>query len=246
MSIIKGIIKRLLYPNKYSNDSYIKYLVRGGSEVGEGTYFYNPEQSPVDDTSLPFIHIGSYCRVTSGVRILAHDYSYAVLRKTHHEMIRKTAHTYIGNNVFIGLNSIILMNTTIEDNVIIGAGSVVSGRIPSNTVVAGNPAKIIMSLDDYYKKLKTKQIEYAVEWYQHQKSKCMQNKEPPEQTMGWFVTLWKSKNAYAILNELHVDGDDKEAVISDCIRCTHRFNSYEDFQNYVKTKEVHKYEKIPT
>lgn len=123
----------------------------------------------MDDSSLPFVHIGSFCRITSGVHILAHDYSYAVLRRTHHEMIRKTGHTRIGNNVFIGYNSIILMNTTIGDNVIIGAGSVVSGVIPSNSVVAGNPAKIIMSLDDYYNKLKSKHLEYAAEWYRFQK-----------------------------------------------------------------------------
>ncbi len=49
----------------------------------------------------------------------------------------------IGNNVFIGCNCIILKGTTLGDNCIVGAGSVVHGTFPANSVIAGNPAKII-------------------------------------------------------------------------------------------------------
>ncbi|WP_226995337.1 DapH/DapD/GlmU-related protein [Candidatus Symbiothrix dinenymphae] len=52
----------------------------------------------------------------------------------------------IGNNVFIGVNTIILKGTTIGDNSVIGAGSVVSGNIPANVIAAGNPCKVIKSL----------------------------------------------------------------------------------------------------
>lgn len=52
----------------------------------------------------------------------------------------------IGNNVEIGSNSAIIGNVTIGDNVVIGAGSVVIKDVPSNCVVAGNPAKIIRQL----------------------------------------------------------------------------------------------------
>lgn len=58
----------------------------------------------------------------------------------------------IGDNVFIGAGSIILPNVTIGDNVIIGAGSVVTKDIMSNSVVAGNPACRICSLDAYLEK----------------------------------------------------------------------------------------------
>ena len=47
----------------------------------------------------------------------------------------------IGDNVFIGMNSIILMGSHIGNNVIIGAGSVVSGNIPDNSVVGGGPSQ---------------------------------------------------------------------------------------------------------
>jgi carbonic anhydrase/acetyltransferase-like protein (isoleucine patch superfamily) len=49
--------------------------------------------------------------------------------------------TWIGNNVFIGVNSVILMGAHIGDNTIIGAGAVVSGSYDDNVVIAGNPAK---------------------------------------------------------------------------------------------------------
>ena len=54
----------------------------------------------------------------------------------------------IGNNVTVGANVVIIGDITIGDNVIIGAGCVVVKDVPSNVVVAGNPAKIIRSLND--------------------------------------------------------------------------------------------------
>lgn len=52
----------------------------------------------------------------------------------------------IGENVFIGCNCLILKGAKIGDNSVIGAGSVVSGKIPANCVAAGNPAKVIRTL----------------------------------------------------------------------------------------------------
>ena len=56
----------------------------------------------------------------------------------------------IGNNVFIGTNSVIVGDITVGDNVVIGACSFVNTSIPSNSIVAGNPAKVIKSIDDEY------------------------------------------------------------------------------------------------
>ena len=49
----------------------------------------------------------------------------------------------IGNNCFIGMNTIILKGSIIGDNSIIGAGSVVSGKYKSNSIICGNPSEII-------------------------------------------------------------------------------------------------------
>ena len=64
----------------------------------------------------------------------------------------------IKDNVFIGMNAIILPGTKIGSNVIIGAGSVVNGELNSNSVYAGVPAKFICSLDDFVDKHKDKFI----------------------------------------------------------------------------------------
>ena len=53
------------------------------------------------------------------------------------------ADTYIGKRCFIGVNAIIMCGVKVNDNVIVGSGSVVTKDIPANCIVAGNPARII-------------------------------------------------------------------------------------------------------
>lgn len=54
----------------------------------------------------------------------------------------------IGKNVFIGMNSIILKGTSLGNNCVVGAGSVVSGKYPDNVIIAGNPAGIVRTLEE--------------------------------------------------------------------------------------------------
>ena len=54
----------------------------------------------------------------------------------------------IGENVFIGLNVIILKGAEIGDNSVIGAGSIVRGKIPANCMAAGVPAKVCRRFDE--------------------------------------------------------------------------------------------------
>ena len=49
----------------------------------------------------------------------------------------------LGKNVWVGSNATILQGVTIGDNAVIGAGAVVTGDIPANTVAVGVPAKVI-------------------------------------------------------------------------------------------------------
>lgn len=53
----------------------------------------------------------------------------------------------INNNAWIGANATILPGVTVGENAVIGAGSVVTKDVPANTVVAGNPARVIRTLD---------------------------------------------------------------------------------------------------
>ena len=66
----------------------------------------------------------------------------------------KIAGVKIGNGSWVVSGCIILPGTTIGDNVIIGAGPVVRGTIPDNSVAIGNPAKIICSTSEYIEKKK--------------------------------------------------------------------------------------------
>ena len=62
-----------------------------------------------------------------------------------------------GDNVFVGSGTHILYDTKIGSNVIIGTCSVVTKDIPDNSVVAGVPARVIGTFDDYVEKMKIKQ-----------------------------------------------------------------------------------------
>ena len=97
------------------------------------------EGSVVLDKLFPEgIHIGENTLVAGGVKILSHDHCKRVGNNQPF-----LTHTYIGKNCFIAVNAIILPGVKIGDEVIVGAGAVVTKDVPSKTVVAGNPAKII-------------------------------------------------------------------------------------------------------
>lgn len=60
----------------------------------------------------------------------------------------------IGDWVYIGNNSLIMPGVTIEDHVLVAAGSVVTKSVPSGVVVGGNPAKILCTIEEYLERNK--------------------------------------------------------------------------------------------
>ena len=90
-------------------------------------------KSRIDKTNPKGLTIGEKTMVTFDAIILSHDYASR----------RHAAKTVIGTHCFIGCGSIVMPNVTIGDHVIVAAGSVVTKDVPSNTIVAGNPAKVI-------------------------------------------------------------------------------------------------------
>lgn len=104
-----------------------------GMDIGEGTLI--SRKAIIDRGVNPKgIHVGNYTRITGGVTILAHDACRSL-----------KVDIYIGNNCFIGTRAIILPGVKIGDEVIVAAGAIVTKDVPSNSIVAGNPAKIIRS-----------------------------------------------------------------------------------------------------
>ena len=103
------------------------------------------------------ITIGDNTTISFDCAFVTHDAATRVIRNLPGENPETVIYgkINIGKNCFIGCRSVILPNVTIGDNVIIGAGSIVNKDIPSNTVAAGNPCKIICSLDEYKNKHKS-------------------------------------------------------------------------------------------
>ena len=100
-------------------------------------------------SSEPFlITIGNNVTITEGVMFVTHDGGVGLFREEY-EGINVFAKIKVGNNVFIGMKSIILPGVTIGNNVVIGAGSVVAKDIPDGVVVAGVPARKIRSIHEY-------------------------------------------------------------------------------------------------
>lgn len=88
----------------------------------------------LDRTHPKGIHVDAYTYIAFDVRVLSHD------------MVRALrSDTRIGKNCFIGGKSLILPGVTIGDSCIVAAGSVVTKSVPANSIVAGNPARVIRS-----------------------------------------------------------------------------------------------------
>jgi maltose O-acetyltransferase len=130
---------------------YIRFqiwrLVRRGLKLGKNVFITTPIR--IDSSAANLISIGDNAVISGGAVILGHDAS------TNQLMNRtRRGRVTIGAKTFIGLNAVILPNIKIGDRVVVGAGSVVTHDVPSDVVVAGNPAKIICTTDEYVKRQK--------------------------------------------------------------------------------------------
>ena len=152
------MLKRIwnkLFPKKYTLEEWSKVTIEGlrkqGASIGENVdiFLSNIEGGAI----APLLKIGDNVTIT-GTKILLHD------ANTKKELgYTKLGRVSIGNNVFIGYGAIILPNVSIGSNVIVGAGCVVRNDIPDNSVVIGNPCRIIMTYQEYMSKQKKKMEE---------------------------------------------------------------------------------------
>ena len=116
---------------------YLRYLFyrAGGLDIHPSVIL--ERNLNIDRLYRKGIHIGRNCLIASGVTILSHDHC----KRVNNQPL--LLDTYIGERCFIAVGATILPGVKIGNEVIVGAGAVVTKDVPSNVVVAGNPARVI-------------------------------------------------------------------------------------------------------
>jgi maltose O-acetyltransferase len=123
-------------------DPDIERLERQGLRVGRGVYV---GRDTYLSTVCPWlISIGDGAVIGSNVTILCHDNSTKL-----HTGYTRVARVTIGRRAYIGAHSIILPGVTVGDESIVGAGSVVRVDVPPGVVVAGNPASVVQTTEEF-------------------------------------------------------------------------------------------------
>lgn len=150
---------------------YEQWLRKHGVTIGKNLRLFNHNSIRFDTTTPGLITVGDNVSITADVSILTHDFCSSVFRQKYYDYVPGRSKVVIGNNVYIGQKAMILRGVTIGDNVIIGAGAIVTKDVPSDSVVAGIPARVVCTLDEYYQKRKAKAVgkakQYARDLYHY-------------------------------------------------------------------------------
>ena len=149
----KKQLKRLRIALIFESRKRTNYIVKHNvfHSVGKN-FFFQPRFIPSDPELISF---HDNVVVASNVTFITHDISHLMLDNIGEEKYSYNSGCIeVMNNVFIGANTTILPNVRIGSNVIIAAGSVVTKDIPDNSVVAGVPAHVIETFEEYLRKRK--------------------------------------------------------------------------------------------
>ena len=117
----------------------------GGKHVHFGKNIYaNFNLTMVDDGH---IYVGDYTMFAPGVIVATAGHP--ILPELRETVYQYNMPVHIGKNCWIGAGAIILPGVTIGDQVVVGAGSVVTKDLPSNVVAVGNPCRVIREINDH-------------------------------------------------------------------------------------------------
>lgn len=165
---------KLLIISKFvrnSSEYILNSYRKEGMQIGNNTHIF----SKIISSEPYLIKIGNDTTISTNVTLLTHDASVGAIyeRNTFSDMVGKIN---IGNHCFIGSQSIILPGVTIADYTLIAAGSVVtkSNHI-KGSVLAGNPAKVICSIDEYFEKNKKFFLNLHEKKYKERKKEILNN-----------------------------------------------------------------------
>lgn len=232
--IFKKMIMKIIKGNKYSSESYISFLKKVGVKVGENCTIYAPTKTLIDLQNPFMLSIGDNVKITEGVKILTHDFSWSVTSNLDGIITGSVGKVEIGNNVFIGMNSIITRNVKIGDNVIIGAGSIVTKNCESGYVYAGTPAKKIMTINDYHKKRKENQIDDAYNIVKNYYERY--GKYPEMDKLREFLFLFDVPLNNKVLEDLLKSSGHYKKCLEAYKNCNKKFKNYNEFLKYCEDR----------
>lgn len=175
-------IKEFLY--RLRGEYTTEKLISMGMQVG--TNFGRLHGVILDPSHCWLITIGDNVTMAPRVHILCHDAS-----TKHFLGYTKIGRVNIGDNVFIGAESVVLPGVNIGSNVIVGANSTVTHDVPDGVVVAGSPARVISTLEEYLAKERSRMETapcYGEEYTLRQNvsmEKCMEQKAALDGKIGY-------------------------------------------------------------
>lgn len=146
---IFSTIRRKIKMSRYNDFTIAEHFRSLGAQIGENSRIEIRDFGPE-----PYlIKIGNHCTIAQNVAFLVHDGATWVFTEEI-PSLQKFGPVQIMDNCFIGYNAVIMGNVTIGPNSVVGAGSIVTRSVPANVVAAGNPARVICTIEEYKEKVK--------------------------------------------------------------------------------------------
>lgn len=232
-------VRLVIYGYKCSSTLYLQHLRAKGMQIGDGTHLFSSETITIDETDPQMIMIGRNVQITRGGVILSHDYGWSVTKAVYGDVLGSIRPTTIGDNVYIGTNTIVLAGAKIGNNVIIGAGSVVTKEIPDNCVAVGSPCRPIYTLEEYHEKRKKAQVNEAVgiirAYYEHF------GKAPAPEILSehfWVFINKKEKIPKIFASQNNLMPGSEEKTWKNFGEHTPKFDSYEALVRYALDETI--------
>ena len=211
---------------KRSSLAFCNYLRNSGIQIGEGNYIY-PYNAAIDITRPSLVKIGSNCFMNQHFTLLTHDWVTKVFLGSGRQFLNSSGRVTIGDNVSFGRNVTVLKGVSIGDNCFIGAGSIVTKDIPSNSVAVGAPCRVVMTIEEYYQKRLKYSEEEALDYVRSIYERYNRRPKIEEMTEEfiWFVSGDEVQN-YPTLPIKKQLGPTYNAYVA-----SHKakYNSFEDF-----------------
>lgn len=157
--MIQHIVKRLrrawhIHIKKMNEVDYnIMLMRRRGVNIGKNCKIY----TFITSREPSLISIGDRTTISGNVQFCTHDNAISKAISGATDVVGMIT---IGNDCFLGMNSVLLYGVTLGDHCVVGAGSIVTKSFPSGSVVAGNPAKLICDIDTYANKYQKQAYNY--------------------------------------------------------------------------------------